>query len=222
MFDISSLATIAAYVIMALGLYWMGKANGVKYPWLSWFPIASDYALGLIAEKGASRGTNESKPYRKILMGLSIAAAALGVLAASVGVVFVLGFVADLAWDWQAIMNSPDAIVDWAEELLADSAALDALVEAFMSNISTLLVLVAVGLILAVVSVVYLVYYFICLWHVYNLYDANNAKLWTLITVLGQLIIPVFGALVAPIIVMVLSLTKKPYAEESSTPWENL
>ena len=108
MFDISSLATIAAYVIMALGLYWMGKANGVKYPWLSWFPIASDYALGLIAEKGASRGTNESKPYRKILMGLSIAAAALGVLAASVGVVFVLGFVADLAWDWQAIMNSPD------------------------------------------------------------------------------------------------------------------
>lgn len=233
--DLSSLVSLASYIVLALGLYWMGQACGVKYPWLSFVPVARSYALGTVAEKSAGRGTNESKPYRKILLGLLIAVMALALVAACVAVVLALGVLADLPWDWEQLMSDPDYLVDWILYVVEDSSEMSAMMEVLMNNLAPLLILVAVGLILAVVSVIYTVFYFICLWHVFNLYDEKNAKLWLLLSVLCKMIVPYsIGELVGPIIVMVLSLTKKPdfknddpddeptAAPNGPAPWESV
>ncbi len=230
MIDISGLIPLAAYIVMALGVFWMGQACGVKNPWLSFIPVGSDYALGCLAEKSAGRGTRESKPYRKILMGLSITVLVLVFVTVCAAVVFLLGVVGDLDWDWAYILSDTDAFVQWLETVLESTTELEIMEEAIANNVGSLLVTALAGLALSVVAIVYMVYYFVSLNHVYNLFDEKNAKLWTVLSVVGALVVPYVGTLVAPVLLLVLSRTKKPALDEEepdvadpgSEPWQNL
>ncbi len=207
---LSAMSVVAAYVITALALYWMGRACGVKRPWLSWIPFASDYALGTLAECSANRGTNESKPYRRILLGLSIAQAALSLVAVATAVVLAFGLLRSLDMSLMQIIEDPDGFTHWLETLVEDEAALEAAEAALTANLPALLLLLGVGLALAGVSTGYLVYYFIALWHIFRLYDETHAKWYMLISVLGYFVVPDVGGVIAPLALLIVSRIKKP------------
>lgn len=67
------------YALTAIALKKLSENRGYEKGWLAWIPIANNYLLGSIADSiEAYNGKNKS--YRKIMLWLSIAPAASGVL----------------------------------------------------------------------------------------------------------------------------------------------
>ena len=70
---------IAAYVLLALGLYAIAKRRGINKPWLAWIPFGQTWILGSISDQYQYVAKGKIRNRRKVLLGLSI-----GTYAASV------------------------------------------------------------------------------------------------------------------------------------------
>lgn len=225
---LQNLIPLASYIVMALGIFWMGQACGAKRPWLSFIPFANNYAIGLVAEKDGERLTGKSKPYRKILLGLQIAVSAMCLVFVCLILGLVISILAALASYIGLSLTDPS---NW-EAIVIDPAAREFLVDTAISHLALFLFLIVLVLAILVVAIIYMVQYYIAIWHIYKLYDEKNATLWMVLTLVGQLIPYAIGSLVAPVIVLVLSLNKKPNLGNGDAnggeqpagpaPWENV
>ena len=65
---------VVAYIFQSLALYTVAKRRMIKNPWLAWLPVGSEWIQYQYVAKGKIRNR------RKILLGLTIASAALSVL----------------------------------------------------------------------------------------------------------------------------------------------
>jgi len=81
MFDLfSNLATLALYVLQALGLYTIAQRRGIKNPWLAWIPFGSAWILGAICDDFKTRRTGKKHGFRFALVILAAAVLVLSVV----------------------------------------------------------------------------------------------------------------------------------------------
>jgi len=64
--------SIAAYVLMAIGMYTIAKRRGIHNPWLAWIPFGSSWMLGCISDQYRYVAKGEEKSKRKVLLTLDI------------------------------------------------------------------------------------------------------------------------------------------------------
>ncbi len=179
---ISSILSLLVYVAIAFGLYRMARAAGFQNPWMAWIPFCQDYTLGWVADEHCKRNEGKETTYRKKLLGLHIAIAAIVaalvvVLIACVVVVVITGITGD-AYNPDAIMNEVPAQRD---EILA------------AIGFAMLLPLLA----LLVVYIIYTVFYYIALHKLFKLFAPDSAT--------GFLLLALFIPVAAPILFLVLS-----------------
>ena len=82
---------IAAYVLMALGLYTIAKNRGMENPWLAWIPIAQFYIIGVIVRE-LKFGTAFTIPRMELVLPLGCLASAI------LGGIPVLGWLIGVAY----------------------------------------------------------------------------------------------------------------------------
>ncbi len=95
------LSGVATYILLGLAIMMMGQKLGVKYPWLSWIPVANSYAFGKVAE-------TPDKPRKtgRTMLTLRIVVCGLGILTCVSAVI--LGVNIAL---YDHISDSPAAII---------------------------------------------------------------------------------------------------------------
>lgn len=167
---IFSIIGLAVYIMEAVAVHKMGKVCGVPYPWLAWIPYASSYALGYIADKDAEANGRPATHYRKTLLIMNIIINVVSFII--IGVAVYVGLT----------LAGPDG------EVVAD---LDS------AQVGSVMLLLLLSLADLGLSITCLVFQFIALWHVYKLFDPNNAAAFTILSVL------ITGAI--PILLLVVS-----------------
>ncbi len=69
--------SIAAYVLHSLGLYTIAQRRRIRKPWLAWIPLGNLWLLGSISDQYQYVAKGKVTGRRKIMLGLSIATAAI-------------------------------------------------------------------------------------------------------------------------------------------------
>lgn len=67
------------YIFTGLALMTIGKARGLKYPWLIWVPFASNYQFGAVADD-INNKLGRRSCYRKLLLAFLIVLETIGVV----------------------------------------------------------------------------------------------------------------------------------------------
>ena len=101
--EFADLISIAVYVIMGLAMYRMASTNGLSRPWLAWIPLGTDYVMGSVAEKSDACLGRQGKSYRRILLGLAIAAVAGGIVLVVLGIIVLIALFADTGLDFRVL-----------------------------------------------------------------------------------------------------------------------
>lgn len=194
---------VAAYVISAIGLSRMAKSCGLRSPYLAWIPVADMYLLGSIAEIGASRDGKKSLPFRKILPGLS--AGVFAVLIAMLVALFALVFsevaptlpndtengpgqnVEYVSYSWSESEYEYDIDIDiGTDEELGDY---NVVTEDFAA--AMFLIIMLSYLLLFAIAIALSVFEYLALWHVFKLFDEQNAILYLVLSILVSVALPV-------------------------------
>ncbi len=177
--SISSIASIFSYVAIAYGLMSIGKAYGVKNPWLSWIPFASDYQLGAVADESMSRRYGRKTNMRIILLVLSIVMAVVTTVSVTMLIGSLMDLLSQLDVDFFDAALNPDLFAHNLEsslEAMSESEALRLLSSFLTSFLLPCLLLAAAG-------IVYAVFRFIALYRVYSLVDSTHASLYTVLSI---------------------------------------
>ena len=166
---------IAGYVLSSWGMYSISKRRGISKPWLAWLPIGCDWILGCISDQYqlAAKGKNKSK--RKILLGLNLAMLPATVLYLVAYVMFMVGAMGPVF----------DA-----------SAASNMTAEVLLALVFTLMV--ASGLLLTVLAVIYIVFMYMAL---FDLFQSCNPETGVLFLVLSIVLIFVASIELSPLFV---------------------
>ena len=197
----SSVLSLLIYVAIAFGLYRMARAIGFANPWMAWIPFCQDYTLGWVADQHSQRNQGKTTTYRKKLLGLHIAIAAI---VAVLVVVLIVCVVAVMITGIAGDNYNPDAIMNQPPDLSDDQIATIGLV--------VLLPLLA----LLVVYIIYTVFYYIALHKLLKLFAPDSAT--------GFLLLALFIPLAAPILFLVLSKNQPVFTDaqpETVAPNEN-
>ena len=78
--------SILSYVLFALGMYTIANRRGIHNPWLAWVPVGNLWILGSISDQYQYVAQGKVKSRRKLLLGLTIALAALMVVLFAVAI----------------------------------------------------------------------------------------------------------------------------------------
>ena len=76
---------ILSYVLQSLALYNIAKRRMIANPWLAWVPYGSNWILGSISDQYQYVAKGKIRNRRKILLGLTIATGASGMIYEIVG-----------------------------------------------------------------------------------------------------------------------------------------
>ncbi len=161
----AALGTVV-YVVTAFALFKIAKACGLKYPWMSFIPVASAFLLGQIADTHCRRNEGRKTSYRKILLGLEIAVLALVIVMLAVSVVMVV-----MALLEEGMMPDGDAMLT--------------------SVVILVFAILAICLVMLVIAVVYAVFSYIALHKIFKLYDPSNAALYIVLCIFFSIAQPI-------------------------------
>lgn len=167
-FGIAGIAGLVFYLLQSIGVYKMGKSLNVSAPWLSFIPVANTFALGRIASKYVKRDGRNSANFGVWLLVLEILMVILLVafIACTViGVISIIGFAEDAA-----ISDAPMSL------------------EMFKGFIPVIILYVA----LLAVEITYLVLFYVSLWRVFSIFSAQNATLFTVLSIFFSFLYPIF------------------------------
>ena len=169
------LIDVAIYVFTALSLYTIAKRRGIQKAWLAWIPVINVWALGCLSDQYQNIVNGKHTRRRRTLVVLNIAQLVLGLMVA-VAALFAVG----------EILLILLAGMTGTEEMMNE-------VMLKMSEGLPLFAFVALAAIpLAVVAVMYLVFYFLSLHDVYKSCDPSNATLFTALSIFFNILPPVF------------------------------
>ncbi len=207
--DFSSLLIIFNYVAVAYGLMRIGKACGLNNPWLSWIPFARDYQLGAVADHYTANYQSRTTRSRITLLVMNIGTSIVAVVALSVILSSVYTLMNNIGLDLTQLVSGtidPEALENQLEQYFKgmSEAELMGFVTSFLGAISV------PALILAVVAIVYFVFYFIALYRVYNLVDPEHAALY--------IVLSIIFTNVAPGIIFLIIANKMPTTPNQPTP----
>jgi len=158
---------IAVYVFRSYAVYTIARRRGLDKPWLAWIPVASDYILGSLSDqyKYLTQGKIQSR--RKLLLGLSIGVAVCGFISVILTVVTVVN---------AAI--TAGGIYDDAQMAVR--------------LMGPVLGIMVVSLITSIVSIIWLVFYYICKYDLYQSCDPKNAVAYLVLSIFFQILDPIF------------------------------
>jgi hypothetical protein len=168
---------ILVFVLQALALYTIAKRRAIKKPWLAWIPVVNVWILGSVSDQYQYVVKRQVKNKRKVLLGLNIAMAAIGavILIAAVWLLAVMVLMA----------ISIPAILD-LEILLSNLVY-------YTGNNVALMTLLAVAAFLtipmAVLAIVYTVYFYIALYDVYCSCEPKNSTLYIVLSLVGNVVV---------------------------------
>jgi hypothetical protein len=167
----AALGTVV-YVVTAFALFKIAKACGLKYPWMSFIPVASSFLLGQIADTHCHHNEGKKTSYRKILLGLEIALLAITFIVLTISVVmFVMAMIEE--------GSVPDG-------------------EAMLTSVVLLaFAVLAVAMVLLVVAVIYAVFSYIALYKIFKLFDSSNAPLYIVLCIFFSIAQPIILLLLA-------------------------
>ena len=168
---ISSVVSLASYLLTAFGIYNMGKTLGVKNPWLSFIPFANVYAFGNIAEHYIKRDGRPSAKFSKILLTLNIIILVLTLVLVTA---LLVGFV------FEAISN-PDINAYFESEEFASAASY------------TLVLPIVLGMFaICGLAIAYMVVTYVALWRIYFIFDSETATVYLILSIFFNFLQPIF------------------------------
>ena len=157
----TSLISIVMYVLSSLGMYTIANRRGINNAWLAWIPVGSVWILGSIADDYRQKARGEVKNRRTLLMVVTI-------------VMVVLTFVAF----GSVIAPLVEAAID------GDAMDMEDLVDDLLSMGFAMMLV-------SVCSIVYTVFYYICLYELFTSCDPNNKALYLVLSILISWTMPV-------------------------------
>lgn len=166
---------LAIYIFTALSLYTIARRRGITKAWLAWIPFINVWAIGCISDQYQEAENGKRTRRRSTLLCLNIVRyilTAMLVVAAllALGEIFLM--------------------------ILKGVGSAEALSAAIMKRLSEALPLFAfIGLLslpLLVVSIFYLVLYFMSLHDIYKSCDPDAATLFTVLSIFFNILPPVF------------------------------
>lgn len=166
--SVSSVVSLALFVLMGIGLYSMAKKMELNSPWISFIPVVNTFALGRIAQRYVKRDGTASAKFGVILLVLYI----IEIILIAVFAVFtVIAVVAIIA-------NASDAVLN-------DTTMTLSMFSSFVPVVISYFVLLAV-------AIVYEVLYFVALWRIYSIFNNRNSTLFTVLSVFFSFLAPIF------------------------------
>ena len=172
MLIISLVIGLIFYIFESVGLYTLAKRRGIHNPGLAWVPVARDWVMGSLSDQYAMR-LGQNKSYRKVLPALGAVVTILAVLILA----FSLQFVVRLA--------SGDPVL-YAQLYQASNNPEEAVLLIFGSVVPFVSILYIVG-------IVYMVFYFITLYKLFQSCRPGSA--------VGYLLLSIFLGFLRPFLV---------------------
>ena len=164
--------SIAAYVLIGLGLYTIAQRRGIKHPWMAWVPMLKLWILGSIADQYCFVVKGEVRNRRKVLIVLSV----VQLVAAIVIYALIFGMLMNFVVQ---IVQIPDI------EAIPGGQALNMALKTVMPMLGMLLVLLAVNLVARVFQ--YIAYY-----DLFASCDPENKVLFLVLGILFSITLPFF------------------------------
>ena len=165
---ISGIVGLVLYLLQAIGIYKMGKSLNVSAPWLSFIPVVNSFALGRIASKYVKKDGKNSANFGVWLLLLEILMYILLVafiVCAVIGVTSVIAFAEDAA-----MSDAPMSL------------------EMFKGFIPVIILYV----VLLAIEITYLVLFYVSLWRIFGIFSAQNATLFTVLSIFFTFLYPIF------------------------------
>lgn len=163
----SSLMSIAAYVLTAMGLYTVARRRGLNRPWLAWIPVVNCWILGSLSDQYRYVVKGEIKSKRKVLLVLRILSAVIGT--AMIGVCIAM------------VVNLTGGIMKGVDE----DTMLRTVLGPLVSILGLCLPLMGVAIAFAVIR-------YIALYDIYRSMDPVNCTLFTVLSILVSITEPFF------------------------------
>lgn len=167
---IGSVVGIVCYVFQSLGLYQIAASRGIKRPWLAWLPVGYYWIAGSISDQYQYVVKDKIKNNRLIMLILSLASVAIGLVAVMISGNAISAIVESL------IFGSEEA--NW--ENLMGTIGISA-------GLSSVLSLLEDG-----VAIALLVFWHISLYNLYCSCDPQNATLFTVLGIFFSVTVPFF------------------------------
>ena len=172
MLIISLVIGLIFYIFESVGLYTLAKRRGIHNPGLAWVPVARDWVMGSLSDQYAMR-LGQNKSYRKVLPALGAVVTVLAVLVLS----FTIQFMVRLA--------TGDPVL-YAQLYQASNNPEEAVLLIFGSVVPFVSILYIVG-------IVYMVFYFITLYKLFQSCRPGSA--------VGYLLLSIFLSFLRPFLI---------------------
>lgn len=158
---------IAIYILNSLGLYTIAQRRGIKNPWMAWLPVTNMWILGSIADQYRYVACGQIRNRRKVLLGLMIGMVALWLVFFGVYVGVFVNF----------IMQIPQL------EHMSEAQILQ--------GVGSSAVWIGVVMIVWwIVSMVALVFHYVCLYDLYASCSPDNKVLFLVLSILFNITMP--------------------------------
>lgn len=163
----SSLFSIAIYVITALSLYTIAKRRFVSHAWLAWVPGLQFWVVGSIADNYQWSIYRKEKNKRKVMLWMFLI---LVVLALILCVTLVVAIVSLIGAGYNHYENPADYLPA-------------------LASFGGMLIL---ALVMGVISIIYVVFYYMALYDLYRSCSPENATLYLLLNIFFSVTQPIF------------------------------
>ena len=161
--------SIAMYILQSLGMYTIAQRRGIRNPWMAWLPVTNVWILGSIADQYRYVACGQIRNRRKVLLGMSIAMLALGLL-------FFGGYIALIV---KLVMQVPELTYAVPEQIQGSVAA-------------PMLWVLGIMLTVWVLAIITTVFQYVCLYDLYASCNPDNKVLFLVLSILFNVTIPFF------------------------------
>ncbi len=160
----SAMVSLLFYIFQSIGLFKMSKTLSFAHPWMAWVPIFNIYTFGKIGSRYVKQNGRSSANFGGWLTGLYIAQliTAIGCIASIIPFILTVFEMESTGTDIR-----PDNTV-----------------------IVATLVLIISAFAVFIISIAYLVVYYIALWRVYAVFSNENATVFLIISILFNVATP--------------------------------
>lgn len=182
---ISSLISIAAYILLALGMYSIAKRRGIKNPWLAWIPVANMWLLGCISDQYRYVAKGQEKSKRKMMLVLSILNTLVTLILVVALLVWVFGLMSQMG-----ILDMSEAelnqLLEMDDDLFAEQFA-NEVIEILENNpgqlVGLMLGVMGGGLISGILGIWLLVLEYMALYDLFASANPSNAGAYVALSI---------------------------------------
>ena len=161
--SLSGLAGLAAYILLAVGLYSIADRRGISKPWLAWIPFGQVWILGSISDQFQYVTMGRQKSKRKTLLALEILMTVLGIAICVMIISVIVEYLIALPMDGTLTAD------------MIDQKVMDIFVP--------MMAVVLMSLLLLGMSIAYVVVYYMALYDLYRSCEPANATLFTVLSI---------------------------------------